>query len=68
MNSEKDEGETCGWCFNPSINNDCGNCTLGLVCTRDPRQVEIPDLPSTCQKPEGGIQMLHIFVGYEKYL
>ena len=43
-------GETCGACFNPDINNDCGKCAPNLACqSADPR---LPDLPGKCVKEE----------------
>ena len=50
--SQKDKqlGETCGACFNPDINNDCGKCAPNLACqSADPR---LPDLPGKCVKEE----------------
>jgi len=47
---DKQLGETCGACFNPDINNDCGKCAPNLACqSADPR---LPDLPGKCVKEE----------------
>ena len=47
---EKQLGEKCGACYNPSIGNDCGKCASDLACKPgDPR---LPDLPGTCVKKE----------------
>ena len=45
----KQEGETCGPCFNPSKNYTCGSCIEGLECVEDPLAASIPDLPSRCK-------------------
>ena len=51
----KQEGETCGACFNPSTNFTCGNCIQGLECVADPNAALLPDLPSKCRKPQSKI-------------
>ena len=38
-------GESCGTCFNPDLNNDCGKCAKGLAC----KQV-ISDAAGECVK------------------
>ena len=45
----KQVGETCGACFNPSTNFDCGKCIPGLECVPDPNAALLPDLPSKCR-------------------
>ena len=51
---EKSEGETCGWCYNPGLDNDCGTCKDGLDCSPDPLSSEIPDIPNKCTKSAEG--------------
>merc|ERR1719394_2207985 len=50
--AKKKEGEACGPCFNPSINNDCGSCEDGLECVKEPTNPPIPDAPGKCKKPK----------------
>ena len=47
------EGETCGACFNPAVDFDCGQCVEGLECVSHPDVELIPDLPATCKAPLG---------------
>ena len=58
--SLKQEGETCGRCFNPGTNFDCGTCASGLECVKDPRSNLLPDLPSKCRKKPGNISFIRI--------
>jgi len=32
---QQQEGDVCGPCYNPSNNNDCGKCVLGLECVKN---------------------------------
>ena len=43
-------GETCGACFNPDANYDCGTCASGLAC--QPGDSRLPDQPGSCVKEE----------------
>ena len=45
----KQVGETCGSCFNPEANFDCGKCEPGLECVKDDESDLLPDLPSRCR-------------------
>ena len=54
----KHVGETCGSCFNPEANFDCGKCVPGLECVKeykvkyfvkDDESDLLPDLPSRCR-------------------
>ena len=58
QNVTKQEGEDCGDCFNPSINNFCGECAVGLECRYN------PTLPyaGTCEKRTGR-NMTYNFAG-----
>ena len=56
---KKQEGETCGACFNPSNNFTCGKCIQGLECVPDKNAALLPDLPSKCRKVQSKI--LHFF-------
>ena len=58
--SLKQEGETCGRCFNPDTNFDCGTCASGLECVKDPRSNLLPDVPSKCRKKPGNISFIRI--------
>ena len=49
----KQEGESCGKCFNLRANFDCGKCVEGLKCIKDPNSDILPDLPSKCRKALG---------------
>ena len=51
------EGETCGACFNPDANYDCGQCVEGLECVSHPDVELIPDLPATCKAPLGNKEL-----------
>ena len=51
------EGETCGACFNPDANYDCGQCVEGLECVSHPDVELIPDLPATCKAPLGNYKL-----------
>ena len=46
----KQEGGSCGSCFNPDINNHCGICAEGLECIKDHA---IMDAPGQCRKKIG---------------
>jgi len=48
----KQEGESCGSCFSPSSNYDCGKCISGLECVPDENAHLLPDLPSRCRVPQ----------------
>ena len=47
---EKQLGETCGPCFNPDTNYDCGKCANNLAC--QPGNPQLPDQPGSCVKEE----------------
>ena len=51
------EGETCGACFNPAVDFDCGQCVEGLECVSHPDVELIPDLPATCKAPLGNKEL-----------
>jgi len=46
----KQEGETCGPCFN-SVGS-CGTCVKGLECVPHEDADKLPDLPSQCRAPQ----------------
>jgi len=50
----KKEGETCGSCFSPDTDYDCGVCGEGLECKDDSPTSgpTIADLPKKCQKTQ----------------
>ena len=43
-------GESCGACFNPDTNYDCGKCAANLAC--QPGNPQLPDQPGSCVKEE----------------
>ena len=47
---EKQLGESCGACFNPDTNYDCGKCAANLAC--QPGNPQLPDQPGSCVKEE----------------
>ena len=51
----KKEGETCGSCFSPDTDYDCGVCGEGLECKDDSPTSgpAIADLPKKCKKAQG---------------
>ena len=51
----KQEGESCGSCFSPSSNYDCGKCISGLECVPDENAHLLPDLPSRCRVPQSKV-------------
>ena len=57
----KQEGETCGPCFSPSSEFDCGECALDLKCVEHELVAQYPDLPSTCKSKTGNYTEKNIF-------
>ena len=50
----KQEGETCGSCFNPETDFNCGTCAEGLECKEDNLSgIQLADNPKKCRNVKG---------------